>query len=235
MREAIKNLKNGKSPGIDEITAELIKNGGPHVEAFYHNLCSKIWKEKVWPTDWMNSVFVPIPKKGDTMQCTNHRTIALISHSSKILLKIIAKRIENKLKEEIAEEQAGFRPGTGTRNQILNLKMVIEKNPRTWKNLFLCFIDYTKAFDMVAHDILWKNMCDLGFPEHLTLLLKALYDEQKAAVRTSYGMTDWFEIDQGVRQGCILSPHLFNIFSEMIMRKVLHCFKGGVSLLVESK
>ncbi|XP_063598624.1 uncharacterized protein LOC134775096 [Penaeus indicus] len=191
VKEAIKDLKNDKSPGADEITAELIKNGGPNIEAFYHKLCCKVWNDQKWPADWLKSVFVPIPKKGNTLQCTNNRTIALISHSSKILLKIIAKRMHWKMKAEIAEEQAGFRAGRGTRNQILNLKMGIEKNHEHNKDLFLCFVDYTKAFDTVAHDILWKNMQDMGFPEHIILLLKSMYGDQKAAVRTTYGLTDW--------------------------------------------
>ena len=182
----MKLKKQSKIPGADEITAELIKNGGPNIEAFYHKLCCKVWNDQKWPADWVKSVFVPIPKKGDTLQCTNNRTIVLISHSSKILLKIIAKRMHWKMKADIAEEQAGFRAGRGTRNQILNLKMVIEKNCEHNKDLFLCFVDYTKAFDTVAHDIIWKNMQDKGFPEHIILLLKWMYSDQKAAVRTTY-------------------------------------------------
>ena len=194
----------------------------------FHQLCTKIWNNTSWPEDWVNSMFVPIPKKGDTQQCSNNRTIALISHSSKILLKIIARRMKMKLSEEIAEELCGFRPGRGTRNQILNLKMIIEKNRERGNDLFLCFIDYAKAFDTVVHEALWNDMQEMGFPTHIILLLKTMYDQQKAAVRTTYGPTDWFEIGQGVRQGCVLSPHLFNIYSESIMRKALHDSEGEV-------
>ena len=230
VKKAIKELKYGKGPGTDEVTAEMIKRGGEGVETSFHKLCTKVWNEKEWPDDWVKSVFIPIPKKGDTLRCNNNRTIALISHSSKILLKIIAGRMKNKLKEEIADEQMGFRPGLGTRNQILNLKMVIEKNRERGKDLFLCFIDYTKAFDMVGHDVLWRNMIEMGFPTHIVLMLKSLYDQQRAAVRTAYGLTDWFKIEQGVRQGCILSPHLFNIYSETIMRNALDNFEGDVTI-----
>ena len=128
VRKAIKELKNDKSLGIDEVTSELIKNAGESVEYFFYKLCTKIWNERTWPEDWVKSVFIPIPKKGDTLQCSNNRTIALISHGSKIILKIIAERKKLELKEKIADEQAGFRPGKGTRNQILNLKLFIEKN-----------------------------------------------------------------------------------------------------------
>ena len=208
----------------------MIKSGGEHTVSYFHKLCSKIWIEKKWPEDWINSVFVPIPKKGDTLQCNNNRMIALICHISKILLKVIENRMKKNLKTEIAEEQAGFRPGTGTRNQILNLKMVIEKCREHNKKLYLCFIDYSKAFDMVDHNILWRNMSDMGFPQHIVLLLKTMYEEQKAAVRTSYGLTEWFGIGQGVRQGCILSPHLFSIYSETIMRNALEDFEGNITV-----
>ena len=203
VREAINGLKNDKSPGNDEIIAEMIKSRGKHTVSYFHKLYSKRWMEKKWPEDWINSVFVPIPKKGDTLQCNNNRMIALICHSSKILLKIIANRMKKNLKTKIAEEQAGFRPGTGTRNQILNLKMVIEKCREHNKKLYLCIIDYSKAFDKVDHNVLWRNMSDTGFPQHIVLLLKTMYEEQKAAVRTSYGLTEWFGIGQGVRQGYI--------------------------------
>ena len=106
----------------------MIKNGGEKVEMFHHKLCAKIWIENKWPDDWGHSVLVPIPKSGDTPQCSNNRTISLVSHISKILLKIIAKRLAMKLNEEIWGEQEGFRPGKDTRDQIMNLKMVLEKN-----------------------------------------------------------------------------------------------------------
>ena len=95
--------------------------------SIYHKLCTKIWKEEKWPSEWTKAVFVPIPKKGDLQQCTNYRTIALISHASKILLKIIMKRLQRKLDEEINQTQAGFRQNRGTRDQIFNLRMLIEK------------------------------------------------------------------------------------------------------------
>ena len=135
IKKAINDLKQGKSPGFGGIAAEMIKNGGEKVEMFYHTLCTKIWIENKWSDDWGLSVFVPIPRSGDTLQFSNNRTISLISHSSKILLKIIAKRLAMKLNEEISEEQAGF-------HQIMNLKMVLEKSRERGNDMFLCFIDY---------------------------------------------------------------------------------------------
>ena len=138
--------------------------------------------------------------------------------------------MKRKMEEEIAEEQCGFVPGKGTRDQILNLKIVIEKNRERKKNLYLCFIDYHKAFDTVTHEVLWKTMIGMGFPKHIILLIKNLYENQTATVKTSYGLSDFFQIGQGVRQGCILSPNLFNIFSEQIMRSALADFDGTVTV-----
>ena len=131
---------------------------------------------------------------------------------------------------EINETQAGFRSGTGTRNQILNLKLIIEKNREFGNDIFLCFIDYSKAFDMVSHEILWITMKRMGFSLQIIDLIKSFYGKQKAAVRTAHGLRDWFDIEQGVRQGCILSPHLFNIYSEQIMRNALEDFTRGVRI-----
>jgi len=108
--------------------------------------------------------------------------------------------------------------------------MVIEKCREHNKKLYLCFINYSKAFDTVDYTVLWRNMSDMGFPQHIVLLLKTMYEEQKAAVRTSYGLTEWFGIGQGGRQGCILSPHLFNIYSKTIMRNALEDFEGNISV-----
>ena len=148
IEKAIKEIKSKKSPGIDDIPIELIKEGGENVTKFFHRLITIIWETKDWPKDWSTSIFLPIPKTGDTSECTNNRTISLVSHCSKILLKIIAGRMKRKMEEEIAEEQCGFVPGKGTRDQILNLKIVIEKNRERKKNLYLCFIDYRKALTL---------------------------------------------------------------------------------------
>ena len=136
------------------------------------------------------------------------------------MLKIISLRIKNKLEEEINIAQAGFRRGRGTREQILNMRIIIEKCREYNIDLFACFIDYSKAFDCVQHQMLWNIMTEMGFPSHLIHLIKMLYKEQQAAVQIESGKSDWFGIAQGVRQGCILSPHLFNIYTENIMRNI---------------
>ena len=133
--------------------------------------------------------------------------------------------------EEINETQAGFRTGTGTRNHILNLKLIIEWHREYSRDVFLCFIDYSKAFVMASHELLWITMERMGFSLHIIDVIKSLYSKQKAAVTTTHGQTDWFDIEQGVRQCCILSPHLFNIYSEQIMKNALEGFTGGVTIV----
>ena len=114
--------------------------------------------------------------------------------------------------------QAGFRKGRGTRDQIANICWIIETAREFQTNIYFCFIDYTKVVDCVDYNKLWKTMKEMGIPDHLTCLLRNLYAGQEARVRTGHGTTDWFQIGKGVRQGCILSPCLFNLYSEYIMR-----------------
>ena len=114
--------------------------------------------------------------------------------------------------------QAGFRKGRGTRDQIANIRWIIEKAREFQKNIYFCFIDYVKAFDYGDHNKLWKTLEEMGMPDHLTCLLRNLYAGQEATVRTGHGTTDWFKIGKGVRQGCILSPCLFNLYAQYILR-----------------
>ena len=122
------------------------------------------------------------------------------------------------MNREIPDVQAGFRKGKGARDQIANIRWIIEKAREFQKNIYFCLIDYAKAFDCVDHNKLWKIMKEMGISEHLTCLLRKLYADQEATVRAGHGTTDWFQIGKGVRQGCILSPCLFNLYAEYIMR-----------------
>ena len=118
----------------------------------------------------------------------------------------------------LPDVQAGFRKGRGTRAQIANIRWIIDKARELQKNIYFCFIDYAKAFDCVDHNKLWKILQDMGIPDHLTCLLRNLYAGQEATFRTGHGTTKWFQIGKGVPQSCILSPCLFNLYAEYIMR-----------------
>ena len=136
------------------------------------------------------------------------------------MLKILQARLQQYVNCELPDVQAGFRKGRGNRDQIANIHGIIEKATEFQKNIYFCFLDYAKAFDCVDHNKLWKILKEMGISDHLTCLLRNLYTGQDATVRTEHGITDWFQIGKRVRQGCILSPCLFNLYAEYIMRNV---------------
>ena len=181
-----------------------------------YSVCQQIRKTQQWPQDWKRSVFIPIPKKGNAKECSNYHTIALISQDSKVMLKILQARLQQYVNHELPDVHAGFRKGRGIRDKIANICWIIEKAREFQKNIYLSFIDYAKAFDCVDHN--WKILQEMGIPDHLTCLLRNLYAGQEATVRTGHRTTDWFQIGKGARQGCILSPCLFNLYAEYIMR-----------------
>ena len=189
-----------------------------------------MWKTTIWPSDWKKSIFIPLFKKGDRQDCANYRTIALISHTSKVLLKVIQNRLSDFLSRHIPREQAGFRQGRGTRDHIANIRWIIELARERRKSVYFAFIDYTKAFDSVDHELLWSTLNSMGAPRHTISLLKNLYANQEAQVRLELGETKWFRISKGARQGCILSPSLFNLYAEMIIRNALGDNETGVKI-----
>ena len=134
------------------------------------------------------------------------------------MLKILQARLQRYVNCELPDVQAGFRKGRGTRGQIANIRWIIKKAREFQKNIYFCFIDYAKAFDCVDHNKLCTILKEMGIPGHLTFLLRNLYAGQEATVRTGHGTTDWFQIGKGVCQGCMLSPCLFNLYAEYIMR-----------------
>ena len=143
---------------------------------------------------------------------------ALISHASKVILKILHARLQYYAKQECPDVQPGFKKGRGTRGQIAHICWTIEKAREFQNNIYFCFIDYAKAFNCMDHDKLWQALVEMGIPDHLTCLLRNLYVSQEAKVRNLYGTTDWFKIEKRVQQGCLLSPCLFNLYAEHIMR-----------------
>ena len=140
------------------------------------------------------SVFIPFPKKSNPKECSNYRTIALISHASKVMFKILQARLQQYVNRELPDVQAGFRKGRRTRHHIANIHWIMEKAREFQKNIYFCFIDYAKAFDCVDHNKLWKILKEMGIPDHLICLLRNLYAGQEATVRTGHGTTDWFQI-----------------------------------------
>ncbi|GGD47979.1 hypothetical protein GCM10011358_34760 [Sinisalibacter lacisalsi] len=186
---ALGSITMNKASGGDGIPVELFQILKDDAVKVLHSICQQIWKTQQWPQDWKRSVFIPIPKKGNAKECSNYCTTALISHASKVMLKILQARLQQYVNHELPDVQAGFRKGRGTRDQIANICWIMEKAREFQKNIYFCFIDYAKAFDCVDHNKLWKILKEMGIPDHLTCLLRNLYAGQEATVRTGHGTT----------------------------------------------
>ena len=142
---ALESITMNKASGGDGIPVELFPILKDDAVKVLHLICQQIWKTQQWPHDWKRSVFIPIPKKGNAKECSNYRTIALISHTSKVMLKILPARIQQYVNCELPDVQAGFRKGRGTRDQIAIIRWIIKKAREFQKNIYFCFIDYAKA------------------------------------------------------------------------------------------
>ena len=220
-----------KASGGDGLPAELFQCLKDNAVKVLHSVCQQIWRTQQWPQDWEWSVFIPIPKKLNAKEYSNYCTIALISHASKVMLKILQAWLQQYMNWELPDVQAGFRKGRGTRDQVANLRWVIEKAREFQKNIYFCFIDYAKGFNCMNHNKLWKILKDVGIPDHLTCLLRNLYTGQEATVRNRHGTINWFQIGKGVCKNCILSPCLFNFCAEYILHNArLDEAKAGIKI-----
>ena len=189
---ALGSITMNKASGGDGIPGELFQILKDDAVKVLHSIYQQIWKTQQWPQDWKRSVFIPIPKKGNVKACSNYCTTALISHTSKVMLKILHSRLQQYMNCELPDVQAGFRKGRGTRDQTANIRWIMEKAREFQKNIYFCFIDYAKAFGCVVYSKLWKILKEMGIPDHLTCLLRNLCAGQETTVRTGHGTTDWF-------------------------------------------
>ena len=208
-----------KASRSDGILTELFQFLKEDVVKVLHSICQQIWKSEQCSQDRKVSVFIPVSKKGNIKDCSKYHTIALLSCASKvIMLKILQARLQQYISWELPNVQTVFRKGRGSRDQIANICWIIEKAWKFQKNTYFWFIDYAKVFNCVNHNKLWKILKEMGIQNYLTCLLRNLYAGQEATVRTEYEMMAWFKIEKGVCQGCLLSPCLFNLYAEYIMR-----------------
>ena len=187
-----------KASGGDGIPAELFQILKDDAVKVLYSICHQIWKTQQWLQDWKRSVFIPIPKNSSAKECSNYCTIALISHASKVMLKILQARLQQYVNWEPPDVQAELRKGRGTRDQTASLHWITEKAREFQKNIYFFFNDYMKAFDCVNHNKLWKILQEIGIPDHRTCLLRNLYADQEAIVRTGHGTIDRFQIGKGV-------------------------------------
>ena len=165
---ALGSITMNKASGGDGIPVELFQILKDDVVKVLHSICRQIWKTQQWPQECKRSVFIPISKKGNAKECSSFCTVALISHASKVMLKILEARLQQYVKQDLPDVQAGFRKGRGTRDQIAKIHWVTEKAREFQKNIYFSFIDYAKAFDCVDHKKLWNIFQEMGIPNHLT-------------------------------------------------------------------
>ena len=217
---ALRRMKNRKAPGIDEITTEHLKALDDNGIKILTEICNDIYHTGYLPEELKHSIFVKLPKKPNANQCTDYRTLCLMGNVTKIILRVLMVRNSRIFDREAGRTQSGFRKGMGTREGIFNLRNIVEKLLEKHRKIYICFIDYEKAFDRVYHEKLIEILEKYEIDGKDIRLIKNLYWYQTASVKTDEGLTASFPIKRGVRQGCVLSPPLFNVYTEQIFRNV---------------
>ena len=227
---AIKEMKNGKAVGIDEIPAEFLKALGGEAEKHMTEMCQEMYRSGCWPDDFKKVIMIPLPKKQNATECSDHRTISLISHASKIMLKILMRRIEGKADSYIGDTQFGFRKGKGTRDAIGVMRMLCERSLELDNDVYICFVDFEKAFDRVNWIKMMEILKMIGVDWRDRRLIANLYMEQTAVVKVQDEYSKQSIIDRGVRQGCCLLPLLFSIYAEIMVKLALEGLEEGIKV-----
>ena len=235
IRKAIKALKNNKAPGPDGVPAEALKASIQVSTEMLYELFGKIWISEVVPKDWTCSHIVKLPKKGTLDQCKNYRGISLLSVPGKVLSRIMLDRLKIELDKQLREEQAGFRSERSCTDQIATLRIIIEQSLEWNSPLYVNFIDFEKAFDSVNREFLWKVMRHYGIPEKFVMIIKNMYDQAQSRVIHNGQLSEPFNISTGVRQGCLLSPVLFLLVLDWIMRKTTANKNYGIQWTLTSQ
>ena len=219
-------MKTGKSPGIDNICIELLKTDVITAGNIFTGL--DIWTANEIPRDWNKGLIIKIPKKGDLQNCDNWRGITLLSMPNKIFCRVLLNRIEEAIDVNLRQEQAGFRRGKGCMDQIFSLRNIIEQSTEWNAPLCIGFIDFKKAFDSIHHETLWKILRHYGLIQKIVGLISVLYKSFECSVLMDSTQTDYFPVKSGVRQGCIISPILFNITIDYIMKQTTQNVRHGI-------
>ena len=228
IREAIKMLRNGKAAGSDEIPAEAIKADLDTAVSVLHSLFGKIWEEGKVPAEWREGLIIKLPKKGDLRECSNYRGIMLLSVPGKVFNRILLERIKEAVDPKLRDQQAGFRRNRSCADQIATLRIIVEQTSEWNSPLYINFIDYEKAFDSVDRETLWKLLRHYGIPEKITSLIKCIYKDMNCKVNHAGQLSESFEVKTGVRQGCLLSPFLFLLVIDWIMKTTTEGRNNGI-------
>jgi len=225
---AVRQLRNGKAPGPDNICGELLKLIEGKGITMLTKLFNKVYLSGNLPIEWRKSFFIALPKKANARRCPDHRTISLMNHVLKAYLKVILRRIYRQCDQHISVEQFGFRNGFGTRDALFGIQVLIQRCLDVDRDVYLCFIDYEKAFDRVRHSKLIEILKGVGVDERNVRSIANVYWTQVASVLLEGEETREVRIRRGVRQGCVLSPTLFNLYSEKIMEEALEGATEGI-------
>lgn len=228
VENAIRQMKRGKAVGDDGVAVEMLEALGEFGVDVLTSLANKIYDREEIVDQMTKSTFITIPKVPGTSECSKFRTISIMNQICKIVLRVVLARIRGKIRGEVAEEQYGFVAGKGTRNAIFVLRNLVERAIEKKKDVFACFIDYEKAFDKIKHEELINILSISGIDKKDINIIKKLYWNQKAVIKVGTDETDSIKIKRGVRQGCVMSPDLFSIYSEIIMREIDKC--EGISI-----
>jgi len=223
-------MKKGKAAGADQIPSDLLHSGGEDCAAWLHEVFCRVWTEEVVPADWSQAVVIPIYKKGNKEDCNNYRGIALLSVPGKAFARLLLNRIRPTIEDRLAENQCGFRAKRSAAGQVFILRQLIEKSHEFQRPLFVAFIDLQKAYDTINREALWAVLERYSLPPKIIALIKAMHASSSACVRAFGDVSGSFEIHNGVRQGCILSPTLFIIFLDFVLRQMPTERKAGIQI-----
>ena len=224
--QAIKKTKNGKSPGPDNIPPEILKADAVTTADILIDLFQEAWETENIPKEWRKGYIVKVPKKGDLSHCKNWRGIQLLSLPSKIYTRIILERIKKAVDTKLRNEQAGFRPGRSCVDQIATLRIIIEQSLEWQSPLYINFIDFKKAFDTVDRDVTWKILRHYGIPKKIVNIIRNIYEETECHVIHNGDISESFTVNTGVRQGCLLSPLIFSLVIDWVMKTSMNPSHG---------
>jgi len=228
IRDIIHSMKNGKAPGIDTITVELIKSAGEKMEQKIYNLIRKIWQDEQMPKDWEEGIIYPIYKEDDRSVCSNYRGITLLNVTYKIFTSLLHNSLQKITERKIGDYQVRFRTNRFTIDHIHTLRQIMEKGYEYKIELNELLIDFRQAFDTVYRSKMIETLKLMEIPNKLIKLIKMTVQNTRAVVETEHGRTEKFHINTGLRNGDVLSTLLFNLFLEGIIRKL--DTKGNISI-----
>ena len=237
LTDAIRSLANGKAVGPDEVSIELFKitfNGDPALRRRLLDIVVRIWRGGEVPQQWKDAIIMILNKKKDRTECGNFGGISLVAHAGKILLKIIARRLSEYCERVgiLSEEQSGFRPNHSTTDMMFVIRRLQELARKKQILLYVCFIDLTKAYDSVDRTLLWTVLARFGVQQIMISVIRQFHDGMRACVRLDDKVCSrWFAVEQGLRQGRVLAPLLFNIFLAAVISLASTRFKADKGIM----